>query len=118
MGYPDVELSILLVDDAEIARLNAQYLGKPEPTNVLAFPMDPDAFPEVAPKPIGDVVVSVETAHREGEEAGIDMAERIGQLLIHGILHLTGYDHIGSAGDALVMEQKAAELEALIQCPS
>ena len=114
LDCPDGELSVLLVDDAQIAELNAQYLDRQGPTNVLAFPMDPDSFPEVAPRLIGDVVISVETADREGEIAGIDMEKRLAQLLIHGILHLFGYDHVNTAREALEMEKRSRELEQLI----
>lgn len=114
MDCPDGELSVLLVDDAQIAELNTQYLDRQGPTNVLAFPMDPDAFPDITPKLIGDVVISVETAHKEGEMAGIDTAKRLYQLLIHGILHLFDHDHVNTTREALEMEKKSEELERLV----
>ena len=111
---PDAELSILFVDDAEIADLNRQYLNRKGPTNVIAFPMQEGAFSEISPQLLGDVVISVETADREGRLAGIRMESRLDQLLIHGILHLLGYDHEQNEGDARRMEIRSNELLQLI----
>ncbi len=115
MGCRDGELSILIVDDAQIAELNEQYLGRSGPTNVLAFPMDTASAPEPIPRLLGDVVISVETAEREGEMGDIAMERRLSQLLIHGILHLLDYDHVASASEARKMEEKGLELEKLLQ---
>ncbi len=93
LDYPDAELSILIVDDQQIAQLNQDYLNRRGPTNVIAFPMREGKFTEIAPNLLGDVVISVETAHQEGQRADLSMEERFDQLLIHGILHLLGYDH-------------------------
>jgi probable rRNA maturation factor len=68
------------------------------------------AFPDITPQLLGDVVISVDTAQREGEESGLGFAERFDQLLVHGILHLFGYDHVHDAGQARRMEEKSAEL--------
>jgi probable rRNA maturation factor len=93
LGSPEAELSILLVDDAAIAQLNRQYLSRPGPTNVIAFPMREGEFADVSPRLLGDVVISVETAEREGSDSGIALEDRLDELLVHGILHLFGYDH-------------------------
>jgi probable rRNA maturation factor len=114
LDCPDGELSVLIVDDPQIAELNAQYLDRQGPTNVIAFPMDPDAFPGIEPKLIGDVVISVETATREGEMAGFSMEKRLTQLLIHGILHLFDYDHLKTTQEAREMDEKSTEMERLI----
>ena len=110
MGYPDAQLSILIVDDTRIADLNRTYLNHSGPTNVIAFPMQEGPFSDISPDLLGDVVISADTAYREAVEAGMEMAERFNQLLIHGILHLTGYDHIHSAEEAAIMEKKSNEL--------
>ena len=110
MGYPDAQLSILIVDDTRMAEFNRTYLKHAGPTNVIAFPMQEGPFPDISPDLLGDVVISVDTAHREAVEAGMEMEERFNQLLIHGILHLTGYDHIHSEEAAAVMERKSNEL--------
>lgn len=114
LGYPDAQLSILIVDDPQIAEFNLTYLNHAGPTNVIAFPMQEGPFSGISPDLLGDVVISADTAHREAVEAGMEMAERFYQLLIHGILHLTGYNHIHSEEEAAVMEQKSDELMQLI----
>lgn len=110
MGYLDAELSILIVDDQQIARLNRQYLNREGPTNVIAFAMQEGPFTELAPHLLGDVVISVETAHRQAENAGLSMPVYFDRLLIHGILHLLGYDHENDPSEARKMEQKTNEL--------
>jgi probable rRNA maturation factor len=115
LDYPDAELSILIVDDQQIARLNQQYLNRKGPTNVIAFAMQEGPFTEIAPDLLGDVVISVETAHREAETAGLDWATYFDQLLIHGILHLLGYDHENDPSEAHKMEQKAMEILEFIK---
>ena len=115
MDCPDAELSIVIVDDAEIADLNQRYLQRSGPTNVIAFPMQEGAFADISPHLLGDVVISVDTAAREGHDAGMPMAERFAELLVHGILHLLGYDHETEEADALAMEAKSRELLALLE---
>lgn len=110
LGYPDAQLSILIVDDGQIAEFNRTYLNHTGPTNVISFPMQEGPFSEIMPNLLGDVVISVETAHREAEDAGMAVTERFNQLLIHGILHLVGYDHVHSEAEAAVMEEKSNQL--------
>ena len=115
MGSPEAELSILLVEDAEIAQLNRQYLSRPGPTNVIAFPMREGEFADVSPQLLGDVVISVDTAEREGNESGMALEGRLDELLVHGILHLFGYDHEKNTTAARMMAEKSAALMALIR---
>lgn len=110
LGYPEAQLSILIVDDAQIAELNNTYLNHSGPTNVISFPMQEGPFSEITPELLGDVVISADTAWREADDAGMGMIERFNQLLIHGMLHLVGYDHVNSEAEAAVMEQKSEEL--------
>jgi len=110
LDCPEGELSVVIVDDRQIADLNGRYLNRTGPTNVIAFPMREGDFSEVTPELLGDVVVSVETAAKEGALAGLDTGERFKQLLVHGILHLFGYDHEKNEVDALKMEAKSDEL--------
>lgn len=110
MGSPDGELSILLVDDSRIADLNEKYLHRTGPTNVIAFPMRDDKFPDISPQLLGDVVISVDTAIREADAAGLEIDRRISELLVHGILHLFGYDHERGGEKAREMEEKTREL--------
>jgi probable rRNA maturation factor len=76
--------------------------------------MQEGPFAQITPDLLGDVVISTDTAWREAEEAGMEMVERFNQLLIHGILHLLGYDHVNSAEEAAAMEEKSDELMQLI----
>jgi probable rRNA maturation factor len=110
LDNPDAELSVVIVDDSEIEALNRKYLNRPGPTNVIAFPMREGEFSNLSPLLLGDVVISTETAGREALDSGIPMETRIDQLLVHGILHLFGFDHESNQGDAAKMEAKAAEL--------
>ena len=110
LGCPEKELSILLVDDRQIAELNATYLKRKGPTNVIAFPMQEGEFADISPDLLGDVVISVDTAEREGNAAGMDVGTRAVELLVHGVLHLMGYDHEHDAAEARRMEAKSAEV--------
>ena len=118
LDYPDAELSILIVDDQQIAQFNRDYLNRQGPTNVIAFPMRAGRFSEITPNLLGDVVISAETAHREGQNAGLSMQDRFDQLLIHGILHLCGYDHENTKTEARRMEKKTEELLKTIKATS
>ena len=115
LGYPEVELSVVVVDDDAIAELNEHYLNHTGPTNVISFPMLEGKYSNITPDLLGDVVISADTAKREANEAGIPMTQRFDQLLIHGILHLVGYDHVHSDEEAAVMEKKSDELMELIR---
>ncbi|MFW5874840.1 MAG: rRNA maturation RNase YbeY [bacterium] len=110
LGKTGAELSLLIVDDEQIAQINKTYLGRTGPTNVIAFPMGETGFTPLQPELLGDVVISVETAGREASEGGYSMEERFTELLIHGILHLLGYDHETNEQDAEQMNKKSDEL--------
>lgn len=110
MGSPEGELSVLLTDDADIADLNKQYLDREGATNVIAFPMAEGEFAEISPDLLGDVVISMDTAAREAEMGETTIENRFKELLIHGILHLFGYDHETNEADAQQMENKSEEL--------
>ena len=114
LDCPEAELSILIVDDPQIAVFNKQYLNRKGPTNVIAFPMCDGPYGNITPQLLGDVVISVETADRERKRVGSSMEERFTQLLVHGILHLLGYDHETSDQDAQEMEEKSKEILKLI----
>ena len=114
MDFPDGEISILLVDDPQIAALNQEYLNRPGPTNVIAFAMREGEYSHLTPHLLGDVVISMDTADREAQDAGVSMEIRFNELLVHGILHLFSYDHENSAEEARQMEDKSRELLELI----
>ena len=111
------ELAVLFVDDARMKALNQRYRGQDKPTNVLAFAAQesaPSASPARVPEPstllLGDVVLAYETTVREAKAAGKPVAAHVGHLVVHGVLHLLGYDH-HRAREARAME--ALEVRAL-----
>jgi probable rRNA maturation factor len=106
------ELSLVITDDPDIAQLNEQYLGRKGPTNVLAFPMTEGEFGGLTPGLLGDVVVSVDTAWREAEENGLEPEEHFMRLIVHGILHLMGHDHLQDEEQAQLMEALTERLLA------
>jgi probable rRNA maturation factor len=87
------EVCVSLVDDAEIQQLNSLYLGKDKPTNVLSFSLQEGEFSGINPDILGDIVISVETAIRDAAKSGLTSSEEIDFLIIHGLLHLLGYNH-------------------------
>jgi probable rRNA maturation factor len=104
------EISLLLGDDATVRRLNAAYRGHDRPTNVLSFPaleLVPAAWPLEAPATqppfLGDIVLAEETVRREADADGKPLAAHVCHLVVHGTLHLLGYDHEREA-DAIAME--------------
>ena len=115
LGCHEAELSVLIVDDAQIAEFNRTYLDRSGPTNVIAFSMREGEFSDINRQLLGDVVISVETAQKEAAISGISMEFRFSQLLVHGILHLMGYDHEQTEAQALRMEKKSRGLELLIE---
>lgn len=102
------EVAISLTDDDAVAALNEQWRGKKGPTNVLSFPIHdlrPGAWPKgpAGPALLGDVVLAFGTVEREARELGKPLADHLAHLIVHGTLHLLGYDHENEA-DALLME--------------
>ncbi|MFH1059312.1 MAG: rRNA maturation RNase YbeY [Pseudomonadota bacterium] len=108
----ETELSLVITDDLDIALLNQQYLGRVGPTNVLAFPQAEGEDALLTPGLLGDVVVSVDTAWREAAANGLDPDEHFLRLVIHGVLHLLGHDHLASEEKALAMEELTERLLA------
>ena len=118
LGCEEQELSLLLTDDEEIAELNSLHRGKAKPTDVLSFPMNvqDNGVPLLLPSTLlGDVVISVDTARRQAEELEMSLEEELLRLLIHGVLHLLGYDHENvSDEEAECMAAKEEELWKLV----
>lgn len=108
------EIAILACDDARIAQLNTEFRDKPTPTNVLSWPSDERASDEDGAMPappelpmdaeLGDIAISYDTCAREAEAVNKPFADHVTHLIIHGVLHLLGYDHIRDL-DATLMEQ-------------
>lgn len=110
MGYTESELSVLIVDDEEMAKLNQQYRQIDRTTDVLSFPMLEGEFGEIAPEMLGDVVISAQTARAMSDETGAALRSVTDLLLIHGILHLLGQDHEAGPTEARQMKANTEEL--------
>jgi len=107
--HKDAEVSVLLVDDARIRSLNAQWRNIDKATNVLSFPAS--APGKLASNPLlGDIVMAFETVQREARDESKSLANHVSHLVVHGFLHLIGYDH-ENEGDAETME--ALEIKVL-----
>ena len=94
LGVGDKQLTVVLVDDAEIHALNREHLGVDRPTDVLSFPLfelGDEGFPDVPH--LGDVVISLDTAARQADAAGRSLETEVATLAAHGLTHLLGYDH-------------------------
>lgn len=103
------EISVMLTDDASMAALNGQFRGKDSPTNVLSFPADDPGAPGRR-RLLGDVVLALETLVDESRDRGRPLAEHVSHMVVHGVLHLLGYDH-ETDRDAATME--ALEIRTL-----
>jgi probable rRNA maturation factor len=109
VGETSAELGILFVGDQRMRGLNRRYRSKDHTTDVLAFAMREAARPQVSrlmPDMLGDVVISIPTAWRQAKEAGRSLDEELACLLVHGILHLCGYDHERGEKDARRMHRR------------
>lgn len=109
------ELSLVLADDAVVAALNQRWRRRNGPTNVLAFASDEGAMPP-APLLLGDVVLAYETVTKEARDQGKTLADHFRHLVIHGVLHLLGYDH-DAAGPARRMETLETRILATLGVP-
>jgi probable rRNA maturation factor len=107
----DYEISLAFVDNATIHRLNKQFLDHDEPTDVLSFPLG-----EGAGKVSGELVVSVEVAQASAQEAGHDVQAELALYVIHGLLHLCGYDD-HELGDISAMRQRERHYLQLLGLP-
>jgi probable rRNA maturation factor len=107
LGLSKVELSIALVSDAHIKRLNKLYRNKDKPTDVLSFPIGEKVEDWLI---LGDIVISVDTAKRQAQELGHSLEEELKRLLVHGLVHLLGYDHELGGEE----EKKFFELEEFV----
>lgn len=107
-----VEVSVALVDDARIRQLNRDYRGRDRPTDVLSFPMSETVETEDGGTLflLGDVVVSLPAAIRQAGEYGWTPAEEIARLVVHGTLHLLGYDHEEDAAEAEIMRRREEKI--------
>jgi probable rRNA maturation factor len=107
LGLSKVELSIALVSDVQIKRLNKLYRNKDKPTDVLSFPIGEKVEDWLI---LGDIVISVDTAKRQAQALGHSLEEELKRLLVHGLVHLLGYDHELGGEE----EKKFFELEEFV----
>ncbi len=105
MGCQGREVSLLLSSDDTIQRLNRDYRGKDKPTDVLSFAYDEGSL-------LGEIIISVDTARRQARELGYSLEEELTRLLVHGLVHLLGYDHEKGPEE----ERKFKELEEMVLC--
>jgi probable rRNA maturation factor len=112
----EVALGISFVDDRRIRELNREHRGKDAVTDVLSVPIDPldEPVPEGVQRQLGDVVISLDQVARQAAEAGVAPGEELTTMLIHGILHLAGYDHETDEGAMLArQDQLVAKLPTI-----
>ena len=126
LGETGFTLCLMGCDDTRIAALNADFRGKPQPTNVLSWPSEeraaetPGSRPDLPepgsaedPEELGDIALAYETCAREAEAAGKPMADHVTHLVVHGVLHLLGYDHVDPADGDLMEATEVAILARL-----
>ncbi len=115
----DKEISICFTDDENIKELNRQYLNRTKATNVLSFSLQEGEYGNINSRMLGDVVISVETAQRDAVRGNLTIKQELDFLIIHGILHLTGYNHENTTEkEAKRMELKEKEIFNKINCRS
>ncbi len=100
------EVAVAFVSDRRMKQLNKDFRGKQGTTDVLSFPQEPDEFAAEEDNFLGDIVISLEQAAKQAGENGLTLENEIKQLILHGVLHLCGYDHEADNG-----EMNARELE-------
>ncbi|MCM3746362.1 rRNA maturation RNase YbeY [Paenibacillus pasadenensis] len=123
-GITEGEVAVTFVDDNRIHELNREYRGIDRPTDVLSFAMQEESDEELDivyeveedeelpfAEPLGDIIISVETAARQAEEYGHSLEREIGFLFVHGFLHLIGYDHQDDASEAVMTAKQEAVLQ-------
>ncbi|UCG38918.1 MAG: rRNA maturation RNase YbeY [bacterium] len=111
LGRAEAELSILVTDDGQVRSLNRQYRGKDSATDVLSFSQSEGEGPQGPHDLLGDVVISWDSAVRQSEQYGHGVRAEVARLMVHGILHLLGYDHedeAESSGEMRALEERYA----------
>jgi len=108
----DVDLSIVLTDNAKLRQLNRDYLGVDAPTDVLSFPAS-ETDPETGSQYIGDIIISIPYATKSAEKAGHPLESEVQLLVVHGVLHLLGHDHAEPKEKTKMWKAQAEILESL-----
>jgi probable rRNA maturation factor len=113
---PPSEISVVLSDDEHLRELNKHHRGMDKPTNVLSFPAARIKAPAGAPRILGDVVLAYETVQREAAEESKPIENHLSHLVVHGVLHLLGYDHEDEE-EAEMMEARERQILAKLGIP-
>lgn len=116
LGLTDAELSILLVNDIHMQEMNRLYRNKDKPTDVLSFSMRDGQYPDINPAILGDIVISLPTAKIQAKEKNHGIYKEIAILLVHGILHLIGYDHERGRKEEQKMRRMEKKILSCISC--
>lgn len=118
LGMQDTssELSLVFTDDAEIRRLNAEWRNRDKATNVLSFPAFPVRAGEKPGPMLGDIILARETIEQEADRQGKPLTHHLSHLIVHGLLHLLGYDHENDS-DAEIMERLEREIVHTLAIP-
>ena len=114
MGFERAELSVVMTDDATIHDLNRTWRHKDKPTDVLSFSQYEGEGPAGAVPVLGDVIISTDTAQRQAEQIGHSLDDELQRLLVHGVLHLLGHDHVNGGLQARRMKAEEARLLGLL----
>jgi probable rRNA maturation factor len=115
MNCANKELSISFVDDNAIKQLNNQYLQRDSSTNVLSFSLQEGEYVNINPDILGDIVISAETAQRDAAIGDLSLSEEIDFLIIHGVLHLLGFNHENTTkSQTTIMQMKERELFGIL----
>lgn len=117
LKHPHYEINIVLVDDMEIKKLNAQHRGKDYATNVLSFPLERDPPAPGMPVMLGDVVLTHGVIAAEAKAAQKTFTNHVLHLVVHGVLHICGYDHMTNA-QARTMERLERDILAGLDLPN
>ncbi len=115
VGVQDAELSLYFCSLRTIQGLNSEWRGKDRPTDVLSFPQDDNPDPSCISGPLGDIVISTDIAASQAEREGVSYEHEILRLLIHGVLHLLGYDHERGKTDAARMRREEKRIFKLME---
>ncbi len=114
VGEPESAISVTIVDDGAIREINREHRGKDKPTDVLSFPLEPEPFSQE--RLLGDIVISIDTARRQAADYDAPVQREIYRLLIHGLLHVLGHDHV-EPQERDVMEREERRLADSIGMP-
>ncbi len=114
VGEEDAGISVTLVNDDAIREINREHRGKDKPTDVLSFPLEPEPFSQE--RLLGDIVISIDTARRQAADYDATVQRELYRLLIHGLLHVLGHDHM-EPGERDVMEREERRLADAIGMP-